>query len=70
MTDANTPECIAPMPSDDFIVLKKSGSQAGIEPTSLVPRLYPRTQTNYEGKAWERGYEPTTFGELAHCSNH
>ncbi len=32
---------------------------------SLVPRLYPRTQTSfyvaigleYEGKAWERGYD-------------
>ncbi len=31
------------MPSDDFIIVKKSGSQAGIE--------------------------PTTFGELPHCSN-
>ncbi len=32
-----------PMPFDNFIIVKKSGSQAGIE--------------------------PTTFGELAICSN-
>ncbi len=47
------------MPSDDFIIVKKSGSQAGIEPITFGELAHCSNQLSYGGPSWPSGHNST-----------
>ncbi len=55
MSDRLFCDMYCPMPSDDLIV-KKYGSQAGIEPTTFGELAHCSNQLSYRGPSWQSGH--------------